>query len=124
MEKLTSSMGELGIMAQKEAIAMRIITVVTVIFLPATFVSVSIQSFLSASTMLMMMQTFFSTEIMNYQNGGGFSHAALVGWLEVTVPLTVLTLGVCYFFFKRSTRTKLRELKRVLKKQTNRFAKS
>lgn len=41
MEKLTSSMGELGIMAQKEAIAMRIITVVTVIFLPATFVSVS-----------------------------------------------------------------------------------
>ena len=42
MEKLISSMGELGIMAQKEAIAMRIITVVTVIFLPATFVSVSI----------------------------------------------------------------------------------
>ena len=41
MEKLTTSMGELGIMAQKEAIAMRIITVVTVIFLPATFVSVS-----------------------------------------------------------------------------------
>ena len=41
MEDLTTSMHELGIMAQKEAIAMRIITVVTVIFLPATFVSVS-----------------------------------------------------------------------------------
>jgi Mg2+ and Co2+ transporter CorA len=49
MEQLTSSMGELGIMAQKEATAMRIITVVTVIFLPATFVSVSNPSSSSAS---------------------------------------------------------------------------
>jgi Mg2+ and Co2+ transporter CorA len=43
MEELTKSMGKLGSDSQKEAIAMRIITVVTLIFLPATFVSVSSQ---------------------------------------------------------------------------------
>ncbi|KAH8807982.1 hypothetical protein F5884DRAFT_350507 [Xylogone sp. PMI_703] len=98
MEQLTISMGELGIMAQKEAIAMRIITVVTVIFLPATFVS-----------------TFFSTEIMNYQNNGGFSKRAMLGWIEVTLPLTAITLGICYYFFKRSTRKRLENLRRVIK---------
>ena len=43
MENLTRKMHNLGIMAQKEAVAMRIITVVTLIFLPATFVSVSVK---------------------------------------------------------------------------------
>jgi len=61
---------------------------------------------------------------VNYQNSGGFSYAALLGWLEVTIPLTLLTLGVCYFFFKRSTRTKLRDLKLIIKKQTNKFVKA
>ena len=41
MENLTISMHEIGVLAQREAIAMRIITVVTLIYLPATFVSVS-----------------------------------------------------------------------------------
>jgi hypothetical protein len=41
METLTKSMHQVGVTAQKEAIAMRIITVVTLIYLPATFVSVS-----------------------------------------------------------------------------------
>jgi hypothetical protein len=43
MEALTTSMHKIGIMSQKEAIAVRIITVVTLIYLPATFVSVSLQ---------------------------------------------------------------------------------
>jgi hypothetical protein len=34
-------MGRIGVLSQKEAIAMRIITVVTLLYLPATFVSVS-----------------------------------------------------------------------------------
>lgn len=39
-ERLTNSTYEVGLAAQKEAIVMRIITVVTLVFLPATFVSV------------------------------------------------------------------------------------
>jgi hypothetical protein len=40
METLTKSMHNIGNMAQKDANAMRVITIVTLIFLPATFVSV------------------------------------------------------------------------------------
>jgi Mg2+ and Co2+ transporter CorA len=47
MERLTQSMHKLGMNAQKEAIAVRIITVVTLIFLPATFVSVSYSIYFS-----------------------------------------------------------------------------
>lgn len=40
MEALTMSTYNTGVMSQKEAIAVRIITVVTLVYLPATFVSV------------------------------------------------------------------------------------
>lgn len=39
-ERLANSTYEVGLAAQKEAIVMRIVTVVTLVFLPATFVSV------------------------------------------------------------------------------------
>lgn len=65
----------------EEAIVMRIITVVTLVFLPATFVS-----------------TFFSTDVVKYQPGGEedtehtqYSSLALSRWLEVTLPLTLVT---------------------------------
>ena len=69
----------------REAIVMRIITIVTLIYLPATFVS-----------------TFFSTDIVKYQNQGGppgegtFSSVAMMRWLQVTLPLTALTLTVAW----------------------------
>ena len=93
MEDLTTSMFNIGIMSQKEAIAMKIVTVVTLIYLPATFVS-----------------TFFSTDVVKYQEqnnnststGGYFSSIALQRWLEVTLPLTVVTLAVAAFFLQRS----------------------
>lgn len=44
MEELTQLTIKIGTMSQREAIAMRIITVVTLIYLPATFVSVSIST--------------------------------------------------------------------------------
>jgi hypothetical protein len=78
----------------------------------------------SSFIILTLSQTFFSTQIVNYGNAGGFSHAALIGWLEVTIPLTIITLGFCYFIFKRSTRTKLRELKKVLKNKTSKLVNS
>lgn len=86
MERLTVSMHKIGALAQKEAVAMRIITVVTLVYLPATFVS-----------------TFFSTDIVKYQdqNGGSsYSSLAMLRWIEVTVPLTVLTLIIGYGFIQ------------------------
>jgi hypothetical protein len=73
-------------------------------------------------TMLLLIQhkTFFSTEVVQYQNNnsnnnnsapGGdqrnsssFSLLALERWLEVTLPLTLITLVLAYYFFKRSVK--------------------
>ncbi|KAH7171387.1 hypothetical protein EDB81DRAFT_753773 [Dactylonectria macrodidyma] len=66
---------------EKEAIVMRIVTIVTLIYLPATFVS-----------------TLFSTDIIKYQGSeeGTYSPVAMHRWLQVTLPLSFLTLGAAY----------------------------
>ena len=112
MERLTE-------MAQKEAISMRVITVVTMIYLPATFVSVSfglpIRLF-PAPIPADAAQTFFSTDIVKYQNqasnrdgpqssqiaDGNFSKLALMRWLQVTLPLTAITVAVVYYYFRKA----------------------
>jgi hypothetical protein len=126
METLTMSMHKIGVMSQKEAIAMRVITGVTLIYLPATFVSVSKAAFVIGLT-LNAWKTFFSTDIVKYQNqrgddasgsssipngnmsNGSFSEVALVRWLQVTLPLTMLTLGIGYLAFKIADRRRKRE---------------
>ena len=74
--------------------------------------------------MLLLIQhkTFFSTDVIQYQNnnnsnnnnnstlggdqknGASFSLLALERWLEVTLPLTLITLVLAYYFFKRSVK--------------------
>jgi len=49
MHALTRSTLELGVLSRQDAVAMRIITVVTLIYLPATFVSVSYPLILGSS---------------------------------------------------------------------------
>ncbi|KAE9966408.1 hypothetical protein BLS_007031 [Venturia inaequalis] len=82
----TARMERLNANMEKEAIVVRIITIVTLIYLPATFVS-----------------TFFSTDIVKYQNqnggspgDGNFSRVALNRWLQVTFPLTAATVLFAY----------------------------
>lgn len=105
-EELTNS-------AENETIMMRIITVVTLVYLPATFVS-----------------TFFSTPAITFpqatsNSGTGFSSnssddrndstTALVLWLEISIPLTIATLaaafGVFYWERKRKVQRRQRETK-------------
>ncbi|KAG9601193.1 hypothetical protein KCU77_g2022, partial [Aureobasidium melanogenum] len=77
---------------EKEAIVMRIITIVTLVYLPATFVS-----------------TFFSTDIVHYQASGdsgsetSYSHLAMMRWLQVTLPLTFVTILGAWMAFKTAT---------------------
>ncbi|KAF3046160.1 hypothetical protein E8E11_000049 [Didymella keratinophila] len=81
---------KLAQMSVKEAIIMRIITIVTLIFLPATFVS-----------------TFFSTDIVKYQDQDGnasFSNEAMFRWLQVTLPLSAITLGIGYTWYRYQTK--------------------
>lgn len=93
-------------MSYKEAIIMRIITIVTLVFLPATFVSVR-KSHQSSHTRLNALQTFFSTDVIKFQTDNGnasFSEQALFRWLEVTLPLSVITLGVGMGWYRYQTK--------------------
>lgn len=98
MEVLTVSMHEIGAQSQREAIAMRIITVMTLIYLPATFVS-----------------TFFSTDIVKYQGGSSFSGIAMQRWLEVTLPLTLMTLGIAWLFYRHEEKSRKRKIETTVR---------
>ncbi|KAI1122267.1 hypothetical protein F5Y10DRAFT_281811 [Nemania abortiva] len=86
-EKLADSMWQFAERGQKEAIAMRTVTIITLLYLPPTFVS-----------------TFFSTDVIKYQDNGEdqvyFSQNALNSFLYVTIPLWIITLLVVTVYYK------------------------
>jgi hypothetical protein len=101
---------------EKEATVVRIITIVTLVYLPATVVSVShiFEPVSEHHLNKYSIKTFFSTDIVKYQNqdgeepsGGTFSKIAMYRWLQVTLPLTALTLVISWmaFHFAESERT-------------------
>lgn len=64
-------------------------------------------------------ETLFSTDIIKYQNQNefgdsswveSFSAMALIRWLELTLPLTVVTLALAIIFYRRSNRKRQHEL--------------
>jgi Mg2+ and Co2+ transporter CorA len=87
----------LNLNMENEAIIVRIITIVTLIYLPATFVS-----------------TFFSTDVVKFQGQGqekgNFSNVAMVRWVQVTLPLTVLTIVFAYIWKSLAERRSQREV--------------
>lgn len=109
MEVLSTSM-------YKETIAMRVIAGVTLIYLPATFVSVRMPN--CCCVLSNLMQSFFSTDVVKYQLDSdssavnstdsllaakqpqdAYSHLAMERWLEVAIPLTVLTMVLALGYF-------------------------
>ncbi|GAW17184.1 hypothetical protein ANO14919_066370 [Xylariales sp. No.14919] len=86
-ERLADSMWQFAERGQKEAITMRTVTIITLLYLPPTFVS-----------------TFFSTDVVKYQDNGEdqvyFSQNALNSFLYVTIPLWVVTLLVVTLYYK------------------------
>ncbi|KAL1880070.1 hypothetical protein Daus18300_001433 [Diaporthe australafricana] len=96
--RATDRVERLTIQQQKEAKIMRVIAVMTLIYLPATFSS-----------------TFFSTDVVKYQQDGdgpadysytSYSGLALERWFEVTIPLTIITFAVAvgWYYFYEPTR--------------------
>ena len=99
---------------------MRIITIVTLVYLPATFVSVSsvylptVHRITRAHSL--SMQTFFSTDVVKFQKqgvgvgeNGSFSPTAMKRWLQVTLPLTVVTLFLAWVTYRiAETRKQIR----------------
>ncbi|KIW18136.1 hypothetical protein PV08_02424 [Exophiala spinifera] len=78
----------------RESFFMRIVTVVTLLYLPATFVS-----------------TLFSREIIRYEENSDemssrFSYAAFWRWIQIGLPLTTFTLVATIVAFRRSLRSR------------------
>ena len=71
---------------------------------------------------LQIKKAFFSTDIVKYQDtdspAGAFSNAALIRWMEVTVPLTAITLGFALFWFRRRNKEKKEQSEVALYKLT------
>lgn len=106
MEKLNQHM-------EKEAKVVRIITVLTLIYLPATFVSVSVPADI-ISQRLICVQTFFGTDVVKFQTNdddnnksGSFSRPALLYWLGITSALTVVTLISALYSYRKYARSTL-----------------
>ncbi|ETN36375.1 uncharacterized protein HMPREF1541_08652 [Cyphellophora europaea CBS 101466] len=81
MERITEEMSEVSRKTQKDTVSMRIITIITLIFLPGTFIS-----------------TLMSTDIIRFSSDGGgppsrvFSKKALDLFLIICLPLMFVTL--------------------------------
>jgi hypothetical protein len=118
---------------EKEAIVMRIITIVTLVYLPATFVSVSSQFSFPPSKVRklnrILGKTFFSTDIVKYQNQNGgrpnngtFSKQAMNRWLQVTLPLTFVTIVIAALTLRIAERKRQRQ-EHPIKKQQKKWVK-
>lgn len=84
---------------------MRVISIVTVIFLPGTFVSVSGRP--RPPKKADIKQTLMSTDIIHYSRQqediaeGEFSSGALLLFFALTLPLMAVTLTLWRLYFKR-----------------------
>ena len=87
MESLTTSAREIAVESQHEASIVRIITFVTLAYLPSTFVS-----------------TFFSSDILRFdspdQNKPLFSGTAFWIWVLFSALLTVVTMTVAWRYYR------------------------
>lgn len=101
MRKLTEK-------STQDAAAVKVLTMITLIYLPATVVSVSKLSRNEPPItfqLLTLLQNFFSTQFVGQEQGAGGSNKVIVSsnaWLfaAVSVPLTLVTLAVWWLWVK------------------------
>jgi hypothetical protein len=117
MHMLTTQMHEIAQQTRREAVSMRIITLVTLFFLPGTFVAVrEIHSpwqlnYWDAS------QTFMSTDILRWTDAGRvFQLSALRTYLGISLPLMATTFAAWYLLYKMAARKDARDEKDNIQK--------
>lgn len=83
MESITVQMHKIAVKTEKETISMRIITLVTLFFLPGTFIS-----------------TLMSTDIIKFQPQRSFSMEALRLYLAICVPAMFITFLLSWIYYR------------------------
>jgi hypothetical protein len=110
MERMTEAMHTIAHQTKMEAANMRIITLVTLFFLPGTFVSVSIAYQAVEALKLIKEQTLMSTPIVHYPDDQRIiNHDALMLFLAMALPLLVITVVVWLVLYWHKKRTEERE---------------
>lgn len=107
MEDLTTHMKDIAEKTEKETIFMRIITVVTLFFLPGTFVAVS-RLYNYNEMAALISQTLMSTDIVKFQNDNKlihrFSWQALVMYIGLTGLLMGITIWAAFSYRRKAQR--------------------
>ena len=122
MEKMTAHMQGIAAKTEQETVSMKVVTYVTLFFLPGTFVSVSsCCSYLGMGGADMFSpQTLMSTDIIKYSldNNGAFTRQFSLGCLKiylcVTVPMMIATFLASWIFRVCENRTFRRREKELL----------
>lgn len=101
MEFMTDAMRRLASDTKMEAVNMRIITLVTLFFLPGTFVSVSVTLSLVTALKLTSEKTLMSTPIVeNPDDHRIFNNDSLKLFLAIALPLLAVTLVTWYALYR------------------------
>jgi magnesium-transporting ATPase (P-type) len=100
MEVMTEAMHTIAHETKMEAANMRIITLVTLFFLPGTFVSVSVVLYLVVALGLTPAETLMSTPIVHYPDDQRIvNRDALILFLAISLPLLAITIITWYALY-------------------------
>lgn len=105
MEYMTKAMYDIAHKTKQETVSMRVITSVTLFFLPATFIAVSDLLQKASNIQIDASQTFMSTDIIKYDKGVRvFEIDGFKLYLCIALPLTALTF-VAWLIIYRIAKT-------------------
>lgn len=121
MEELTQEMAGVAFTTARQTAFMVLIALVTIVYLPATFISVRALTRCGIGLQLTLLQTIWSTDIVQWGGSGGSSNSTsdsnydgrpLKIFLAVSLPLTFATIFACYIGYRLWARRsfKLKEL--------------
>lgn len=116
MEEMTKHMQEIADRTERETVSMRIITLVTMFFLPGTFISVSTPVFLlSIPVTNGLLQTLMSTDIIRFNdNHKTYSPSALKLFLAISIPMMGVTFCAWYVvYWFTNNRERVQRLERA-----------
>lgn len=123
MESVTESMYDIAKTTEKDTTSMHIITLVTLLFLPGTFLGVRSIVYFSKlqSGILTDNQTFFSTPIFGGGDGGSDGQESR-GWflneqllwlfMKICFPMMLVTIGGWFAYMKYKSRGRSRTSRR------------
>jgi len=121
MMKWTHKMHEIAVKTKQETLSMHVITIFTLIFLPGTFVAVSLRLLGRAVFRVLtgLHQTFFSSGVLRWDEDGTLGADYLIRgggvrlFLAICLPTTGITIAVWAFMYGVARRWARRHAKEL-----------